>query len=82
LSELYSFQSPPLQFSPPISSFAARNLGKVPHSSYFSENITCAPSLYVLPCFHIKKLDQKVYEKINKKYEWIVHIIFYQPTKF
>jgi hypothetical protein len=31
--------------------------------------ISSAPSLYVLPCFHIKKLLQKAYEKINKKYE-------------
>jgi hypothetical protein len=38
--------------------------------------------LVLLLCFYIKKLYQKVYEKINKKYEWIVHIIFYQPAKF
>jgi hypothetical protein len=33
-------------------------------------------------CFYIKKLHQKIYEKINKKYELIVYIIFYQPAKF
>jgi hypothetical protein len=36
----------------------------------------------VLPCSHIKKTPQNVYEKINKKYECIVHIVFYQHAIF
>jgi hypothetical protein len=59
------------------------SLGRAKHDHLIAggEDILCS-QLYVLPCSYIKKLHEKVYEKINKKYEWIFHIIFYQPTKF
>jgi hypothetical protein len=45
-----------------------------------SSNISSQP--LVLLGSHTKKTYQKVYEKINKKYKWIVHVMFYQHTKF
>jgi hypothetical protein len=36
---------------------------------------------YVLSCSHTKKLPLNVYEKINKKYECIIYVVFYQYVK-
>jgi hypothetical protein len=40
------------------------------------------PELPAFMCSRIRNLHKKFIKNLIKIYEWIVHIIFYQPVKF
>jgi hypothetical protein len=44
-------------------------------------NVSRALSGLVAPVLNTKKISQKIHEKINKTYKWIVHVKIYNLVK-